>query len=110
MTKSFTIKSVQVQTDGSGVFSVQPVTEAGYNILQTSYYAYSGGTYAAIAEITGAQTINSLFMQITGNGLTLDDMATSASTRLYGMNQFKAMNNSSPVVDAEVSILMVIWH
>jgi hypothetical protein len=112
MTNNFTIKVVQVQTNSEGVFSIQPVNDSGYNILPVPYTTGMNFPLAAVVEADPAHaTTNSVFENLVQMGLSMDEISRSAGTRLFGLNQFKAVDGALIVLsEAEVSILVVVWN
>lgn len=110
---NFTIKAIEVLTDDSGFFTINPSNEAGYNILSTPFTPLSSSepSFVRVSEAsTTLQTVNPLFLSMQSAGMSMDEIHQSPDTRLNGFNQFKALDGDGNIVPtSRVSVLVVLW-
>jgi hypothetical protein len=103
---------VDALTDSSGFFNINPANKGGYNILPTSFQLSSPIPYALVKEPSGVPTsVNPVFQNMFSMGISLEDLSLSEETRLHGMNQFLATDESGvAIAEAYIRVVVVLWN
>lgn len=109
MNHSFSIVTMDQITDQNGAFYINPGIHE-YNVLQPA--AVNGETEfpAIIEDNLTIGTMNTVFLALQQQGLSLCDLVESRSTRLFGLNKFIAQDASgNPVPNMTIKLSVIFW-
>lgn len=102
---------MQFETNENGVFQINLGNEY-YNIIQPT--SVSGNiSFPKIRDFDPNQpSKNTIFEYLhTDRNLSLGDLESAVHSRLYGMNKFIAIGeSSSPVTNSIILVNVVIWY
>lgn len=117
MANLFTIKEVFVHTDSAGDFYLTDMSPNGFNIIPTPYVYSDAGEFVRIQYMENqggsniGTSVNQIFESLLDAGTSFDAIHQSMSSRLFGLQKLKALDDSGDsVLDSKVRLLCVIWH